>query len=126
MGSFSPSVDGVQIKVVFIETQYINIDAVSFKSVVQRLTGKDSAQNLPPSSLATLSHSPEAASEEICWFSYTPDLLEGFGSAALPRAPPPPPPPPPVLDKLSSFRDFERMISQLPPMEDVYQFLDDL
>ncbi|KAL6999753.1 hypothetical protein U1Q18_000911 [Sarracenia purpurea var. burkii] len=31
------------VKVVFIDTQYVETDATSFKSVVQKLTGKDSA-----------------------------------------------------------------------------------
>ncbi|KAG5545937.1 hypothetical protein RHGRI_018187 [Rhododendron griersonianum] len=30
------------VKVVYIETKYVETDATSFKSVVQRLTGKDS------------------------------------------------------------------------------------
>ncbi|KAF5736334.1 VQ motif-containing protein 1-like [Tripterygium wilfordii] len=32
-----------EVKVVFIDTQYVQTDPVNFKSVVQRLTGKDSA-----------------------------------------------------------------------------------
>ncbi|KAH7860108.1 hypothetical protein Vadar_009430 [Vaccinium darrowii] len=31
------------VKIVFIETKYVETDATSFKSVVQQLTGKDSA-----------------------------------------------------------------------------------
>ncbi|KAL2472749.1 VQ motif-containing protein motif-containing protein 1-like [Forsythia ovata] len=33
------------VKVVIINTQYVETDAMSFKSVVQRLTGKDSTQS---------------------------------------------------------------------------------
>lgn len=37
------------VKVKFIETQFVSSDAASFKSVVQRLTGKHSQMPPPPS-----------------------------------------------------------------------------
>ncbi|KAM0906194.1 hypothetical protein ACQ4PT_016885 [Festuca glaucescens] len=41
--------DGAGVKVKFIETQFVSSDAASFKSVVQRLTGKSSKMPPPPS-----------------------------------------------------------------------------
>jgi hypothetical protein len=41
--------DGGGVKVKFIETQFVSSDAASFKSVVQRLTGKSSKMPPPPS-----------------------------------------------------------------------------
>ncbi|KAK1610459.1 hypothetical protein QYE76_034132 [Lolium multiflorum] len=41
--------DGAGVKVKFIETQFVSSDAASFKSVVQRLTGKSSTMPPPPS-----------------------------------------------------------------------------
>ncbi|GMH05543.1 hypothetical protein Nepgr_007383 [Nepenthes gracilis] len=44
MGSGSRSaLAAAPMKVVYINTQYVETDAVSFKSVVQRLTGKNAA-----------------------------------------------------------------------------------
>uniref|UniRef100_A0ACD6A9L4 Uncharacterized protein n=1 Tax=Avena sativa TaxID=4498 RepID=A0ACD6A9L4_AVESA len=40
---------GGGVKVKFIETQFVSSDAASFKSVVQRLTGKSSKMPPPPS-----------------------------------------------------------------------------
>uniref|UniRef100_A0A7N1A9B1 VQ domain-containing protein n=1 Tax=Kalanchoe fedtschenkoi TaxID=63787 RepID=A0A7N1A9B1_KALFE len=124
MSSFRPSDGhrhGDQLKVTFIETQYIQTDAISFKSVVQSLTGKDSscnlsrlkeaAQNSPPSKPAV----PKDFSWPSVLYSELPeDFRSGAGTGAS------------VLDKQSSFRDFERMISQLPPVEDIFHFLDNL
>lgn len=123
MGSFHPSAgqhSEDQLKVVFIQTQYINTDPRSFKSVVQSLTGKDSSCHLsclneehlisPPSSLAT----KLVAADDFSWPSYTTEdyfsLDHGYS----------------MLDKQSSIRDLERLISQLPPVEDLYRFWDNL
>ncbi|CAH1450046.1 unnamed protein product [Lactuca virosa] len=40
------------VKVVIINTEYIETDAMSFKSVVQRLTGKDTPSPSPNNSLS--------------------------------------------------------------------------
>uniref|UniRef100_A0ACD5WU61 Uncharacterized protein n=1 Tax=Avena sativa TaxID=4498 RepID=A0ACD5WU61_AVESA len=42
---------GGEVKVKFIETQFVSSDAASFKSVVQRLTGKSSKMPPPPPSV---------------------------------------------------------------------------
>ncbi|KAF7846874.1 hypothetical protein BT93_D0738 [Corymbia citriodora subsp. variegata] len=45
------------VKVVIINTQYVETDAASFKSVVQKLTGKDSTVAVSPKSVDNLFHS---------------------------------------------------------------------
>lgn len=39
--------NGDQVKVVIIKTEYIETDARNFKSIVQKLTGKDAAKVVP-------------------------------------------------------------------------------
>ncbi|KAI3411509.1 uncharacterized protein J3R85_017936 [Psidium guajava] len=44
------------VKVVIIDTQYFETDVASFKSVVQKLTGKDSTVTVSPKSADNLFH----------------------------------------------------------------------
>ncbi|GFP98854.1 hypothetical protein PHJA_002029300 [Phtheirospermum japonicum] len=79
------------VKVVIINTQYVETDAVSFKSVVQSLTGKDSTA------------AEEAAAQ--------PERLQsgnGYKNG-------------PVLDRGMSFKDFDRMLKELPPLDELYR-----
>lgn len=79
----SGSRKGKSVKVVLIETQYVETDAMSFKSVVQTLTGKDSvplAAQHPPHSAAGVS-----------------------------------------LSRGKSFKDIERMIMELPPLDELHR-----
>ncbi|KAI3509705.1 hypothetical protein L1887_25217 [Cichorium endivia] len=80
------------VKVVIINTEYIETDATSFKSVVQRLTGKDTSS---PSPNSNLSHGAGGR-------------RDGVKS--------------PVLKKGMSFRDLDNMLLELPSMDDIYQF----
>ncbi|XP_073119521.1 VQ motif-containing protein 1-like [Henckelia pumila] len=93
----------IGVKVVIINTQYVETDAMSFKSVVQNLTGKDS-------------HIHPAAN----YYSQ--------------RQPPPPPPVrystdqaacdvAPFLSRGMSFRDFEWMSKDMPPLDELLQAL---
>ncbi|KAL1562855.1 hypothetical protein AAHA92_05385 [Salvia divinorum] len=72
------------VKVVIINTQFVETDARSFKAVVQSLTGKDStipaAQPPPP----------------------PPPRFQPAGGVSAP-----------VLTRGMSFRDFERMMNEL-------------
>ncbi|EYU38199.1 hypothetical protein ABFS82_13G059300 [Erythranthe guttata] len=72
------------VKVVIINTEYVETDAESFKSVVQRLTGKHST-------LAA------AAAEE---------------KLKPPRSS--------VLERGVSFKDFDRMLKELPSLDELY------
>ncbi|KAL2247267.1 VQ motif-containing protein 1-like [Sesamum indicum] len=74
------------VKVVIINTQYIETDAVSFKSVVQSLTGQESA---------------------------APRIQAGAGVSYDAS---------PVLSRGMSFKDFERMLKELPPLDELYEF----
>lgn len=92
-----------QIKVVFIKTQYINTDVVNFKSVVQRLTSRGSSYQ-PQDYLDYL---PPPSTVDTPTLSVASELLDGLWSVATPNGDAN------VLEKLSSFKDFEMMISQL-------------
>ncbi|KAL2245548.1 VQ motif-containing protein 1-like [Sesamum indicum] len=74
------------VKVVIINTEYVETDAVSFKSVVQRLTGKNSTLAQEPSR-------NEAPARRNA----------------------------PVLGRGMSFRDFDRMLKELPPLDELYR-----
>ncbi|KAI3457557.1 hypothetical protein Pfo_014220 [Paulownia fortunei] len=80
------------VKVVIINTQYVETDAVSFKSVVQRLTGKDSTV--------------VAAAEQQRFQSK--NEVSGYNNA-------------PVLGRGMSFKDFDRMLKELPPLDELYR-----
>ncbi|KAG6395606.1 hypothetical protein SASPL_141729 [Salvia splendens] len=82
------------VKVVIINTEYVETDAVSFKSVVQRLTGKD----------ATVAESQPGIRNEAA--------AGGFWKA-------------PGLDKMMSFKDFDRMLKELPPLDELYRLYAD-
>ncbi|XP_075486497.1 VQ motif-containing protein 1-like [Primulina tabacum] len=82
---------GAGVKVVIINTQYVETDAMSFKSVVQNLTGKNShAAAEPPS----IQYSTQVA------YNMAPFLSRGM-----------------------SFRDFEWMPNDLPPVDELLQAL---
>ncbi|XP_022854011.1 VQ motif-containing protein 10-like [Olea europaea var. sylvestris] len=89
-----PRFNGQPVKVVIINTQYVETDAMSFKSVVQRLTGKDS--------VAAAGAEPSSASKE-------PTRSE-ISTVALP-----------VFSRGMSFIDFDRMLKELPPLEELYR-----
>lgn len=80
------------VKVVIINTQFVETDARSFKSVVQSLTGKDSvipAAQPPPSQR----------------------FLGGGGGVSDGSGP--------VFSRGMSFKDFERMLNELPPLDEL-------
>lgn len=76
------------VKVVIINTQFVETDARSFKSVVQNLTGKDST--IP-------------AVEP-------PQRFQSGGGAA------------PVFSRGTSFKDFERMLKELPSLDELNSY----
>ncbi|KAL0443682.1 UNVERIFIED_CONTAM: VQ motif-containing protein 1 [Sesamum latifolium] len=75
------------VKVVIINTEYVETDAVSFKSVVQRLTGKNSTVAQEPSRKEAPAPRRNAA----------------------------------VLGRGMSFREFDRMLKELPPLDELYR-----
>ncbi|XP_073060255.1 VQ motif-containing protein 1-like [Primulina eburnea] len=86
--------DGV--KVIIINTQYVETDATSFKSVVQRLTGKETPV---PSAVAPLRE------QQI----FEPDSRVSRNAME------------PVLSRGLSFTEFDRMFKELPPLEELYR-----
>nr|GMD08588.1 VQ motif-containing protein 1-like [Ipomoea batatas] len=81
------------VKVVVINTQYIETDARSFKSVVQSLTGKDS----PAES------------------TVAPPGLNGSGEGTAEISS--------TLSRGLSFKDFDHLFMNLPPLEELYRAL---
>ncbi|XP_059667418.1 VQ motif-containing protein 10-like [Cornus florida] len=94
------------VKVVFINTQYVETDAMSFKSVVQSLTGKNSraAYWMEKSSFV-------GQKRKTCGGNSGCHGGGGGGGGGVPR------------EDLSSV-DFERWLSELPPiLEELNWFL---
>ncbi|KAF8031607.1 hypothetical protein BT93_D0736 [Corymbia citriodora subsp. variegata] len=92
------------VKVVIIDTRHVETDAASFKSVVQKLTGKDSTVAVSPNS-----------EDNLFRCSY-----EGGRQRAVPersRAAP-------VQRTYASlFRDesFNRLVKEMPPVDELHQ-----
>ncbi|KAI3809650.1 hypothetical protein L1987_19247 [Smallanthus sonchifolius] len=86
------------VKVVFINTEYVETDAMSFKSVVQRLTGKDA---------------PSPASSDHLEIKLSHGGGGGRSGGDLNS---------PMLKKGMSFRDLDRLLLEQPTMDDIYQF----
>lgn len=81
------------VKVVIISTQYVETDARSFKSVVQKLTGKDSGDDHEE---APSAHRPNL--DKI--------RPQTDGSSLLMRD--------------ASFKDFDRLLREMPPIHDLW------
>ncbi|KAK7244000.1 hypothetical protein RIF29_38815 [Crotalaria pallida] len=91
------------VKVVIINTQYVETDATSFKSVVQKLTGKDSDDtNNNNNNLASKAGKPHRQRVE----EPTPTAVGGIGSSFLMRD--------------VSFKEFDRFLSEMPPLNDIW------
>ncbi|XVE63250.1 hypothetical protein DITRI_Ditri07aG0004800 [Diplodiscus trichospermus] len=86
------------MKVVIINTKYVETDATSFKSVVQELTGKDSR---------VLGNPPKARSQFYQQEQINQKVDEGI------------PPGDSILTKNLSFKEFERLLKDMPPMDDL-------
>ncbi|GMI82230.1 hypothetical protein like AT1G17147 [Hibiscus trionum] len=98
------------VKVVLIDTQYVETDPHSFKSVVQKLTGKDCCVAwIEESSFSgfkteTKVHGKVSADSERSWSAATPGV--GSGGASM-------------LTKSYSFKDLDSMILEAPPVDDL-------
>ncbi|KAJ0733468.1 putative VQ motif-containing protein [Helianthus annuus] len=93
---------GEPVKVVIINTEYVETDAMSFKSVVQRLTGKD-APPPAPSPKNKLSYGASGVGVGVG---------VGVGRSDVTT---------PILKKGMSFRDLDKLLLELPTMDDIYQ-----
>ncbi|KAE8659625.1 putative Glucan endo-1,3-beta-glucosidase precursor [Hibiscus syriacus] len=98
------------VKVVLIDTRYVQTDPLSFKSVVQKLTGKDCCVAwIEESSFSGLKPETKVAAERP-WGTATPGV--GSGGAS-------------VLTKGYSFKDLDRMILEAPPVDELKWFWTD-
>ncbi|KAD3066722.1 hypothetical protein E3N88_34602 [Mikania micrantha] len=93
------------VKVVIINTEYVETDAMNFKSVVQRLTGKD-APSPTSSQKKSLSHCDGG-------FGGDRGSAGGCGDRAGLNSL--------MLENGISFSDFDKLMLELPTMDDVYQ-----
>ncbi|XVF18330.1 hypothetical protein REPUB_Repub11eG0012400 [Reevesia pubescens] len=94
--------DRQPMKIVIINTKYVETDATSFKSVVQELTGKDSRVIRSNSSKPMRSRFYQ---EQIN------KKEEGFPPGVTSRGDS-------ILMKNLSFKEFERLLKEMPPVDD--------
>lgn len=84
-----------QVKVVIINTQYVETDAISFKEVVQRLTGKDAVVEVAPP--------PNDYDDR----QLTGGNAGGDGQFVVPRS--------------VSFKEFDKLLMDFPSLDELYQ-----
>ncbi|XP_022718076.1 VQ motif-containing protein 10 [Durio zibethinus] len=94
------------MKIVIINTKYVETDATSFKSVVQELTGKDSRVTSNPSKPRSRFYHEQINKKE--------GNPGGVGSSRGDS----------VLMKNLSFREFERLLKEMPPVDDLLWNMD--
>lgn len=98
------------MKVVIINTKYVETDAMSFKDVVQKLTGKDSrvayeVQQPPPP--PPVSNFNGMRSSTMTNSNSNPVGLMSRGNSS-------------VMMRNISFKEFERLFRDMPPMEEFW------
>ncbi|OWM88545.1 VQ motif-containing protein 1-like [Punica granatum] len=87
------------MKVVIINTQYVETDATSFKSVVQKLTGKDSVVS---------DYSSDHPMKNIVSCPHHSRL--GLGGA--------------ILERNWSIKEFDRLLKEMPPVDELSRLWD--
>lgn len=91
------------MKVVIINTQYVETDSGSFKSVVQRLTGKDAVVQVHQQPPAVVAESEKQ--------------MSGTGELARTNS---------VLLRGLSFKDFDNFLMELPSsLDEMFQMIMD-
>ncbi|XP_016502012.1 VQ motif-containing protein 1 [Nicotiana tabacum] len=104
----------VPVKIIVINTQYIETDASSFKSVVQRLTGKNSTVELE----ATAAPPPPAAASyggHTSWNYQNGETLLMAETESIACKPSP----------ILGFNDFDKLFKELPPVDDLLRLCAD-
>lgn len=101
------------VKIVQIETRYVHTDALNFRDVVQSLTGKNSSSAWVGNGSVTLTHSAVTVKpqeeEGITITTHHHHDYKYKQDASLSSM---------ILKNMSS-KDFDRLLSELPPMEDI-------
>ncbi|XP_052178822.1 VQ motif-containing protein 10-like [Diospyros lotus] len=95
--------NGQPPKIVYIKTQFVETDASSFKSVVQRLTGKDSV--VPANPAASAGQPPN--NQPVI---QTPAVSAAGG---------------PVFPRAASFKDIDRLLTELQPLDELFRLWSD-
>lgn len=99
-------------KVVLIDTQYVEADPLSFKSVVQRLTGKDCNVGwIEESSFSGRIRKTETKVAQKGTAAGTGTTTATVGVGAYGGVP--------MLTKGLSFKDLDRMILEAPPLDEL-------
>lgn len=103
------------VKLVLIDTQYVQTDPTSFKSVVQSLTGKDSCVAWIEKSSFTggAKRKNKNAFQLSSSGIDVPRAVGGLGDSNISK----------VLSKGLSFKDLDRMMQELPSTEDLQFWL---
>ncbi|XWS10780.1 hypothetical protein CRYUN_Cryun38cG0027200 [Craigia yunnanensis] len=91
------------MKIVIINTKYVETDATSFKSVVQELTGKDSRVTRSRFYQEHINKKEEG-------------IPSGVGSTSRSGDS--------ILIKNLSFEEFERLLKEMPPVDDLLWNMD--
>ncbi|KAK3027279.1 hypothetical protein RJ639_041100 [Escallonia herrerae] len=94
------------VKVVIINTQYVETDATSFKSVVQNLTGKDSK----------VAHEPSSSKQHGRRKQVAAGFGNGVSGTSDGRS---------VMSRGMSFKDLDRLLMDLPPFDELYRLFRD-
>ncbi|XWS27448.1 hypothetical protein CRYUN_Cryun26dG0116200 [Craigia yunnanensis] len=94
------------MKVVIINTKYVETDATSFKSVVQELTGKDSRVMSDPPKPRSRFYQEQINKKE--------GIPSGVGSSTGDS----------ILMKNLSFKEFERLLKEMSPVDDFLRNMD--
>ncbi|XP_022720949.1 VQ motif-containing protein 1-like [Durio zibethinus] len=99
------------VKVVLIDTQYVETDPLSFKSVVQKLTGKDCCVEwIDERSFCCRKTETKVAGKVAAERSYG-TIGGGYGGGSgLGTS---------MLTKGLSFKDLDRMILEAPPVDEL-------
>lgn len=100
-------------KVVLIDTQYVETDPLSFKSVVQRLTGKDCCVAWIEENSFSSGKKPETTEVAAEMSIINGTVGGGYGGGdggGLGVS---------MLTKGLSFKDLDRMILEAPPMDEL-------
>jgi hypothetical protein len=92
------------VKIVLIETQYVTTDSMSFKSVVQNLTGKDSCVTL-------IEKSGKRKRQPVATASGGGGFESSGGAGGNKNVS--------MLTKGLSFKDLDKLILEAPPMEEL-------
>ncbi|KAG5254789.1 hypothetical protein OIU77_015926 [Salix suchowensis] len=103
------------VKVVIISTSYVETDAGSFKSVVQKLTGKDAAPPGNSDRKSGLSRKLTSA-DEITGKRVRLDVSDEVSGAGDDQ----------VLMTDLSLQEFERLLSEMPSVDELHRLWADI